>query len=232
MLGSLLLGLLLGMKHALEADHLAAVASLATRASSVTDRVRLAGLWGLGHTGAILAMGVAVLALGLALPQELAHAFEGLVGIMLIGLGADVLRRLRSHRVHFHAHRHDDGTLHFHAHAHAPAAVHRPADHVHEHPPAARALLVGGVHGLAGSAALLLVPLGAARDVADAVAWLALFGIGSIVGMCALSLAVALPLRRLSHGLASASRVVEGVVGVATIVLGGWIAVTAFVVAG
>jgi cytochrome c biogenesis protein CcdA len=214
------------MKHALEADHVAGVAALATRVSSVGDRVRLAGMWGVGHAGAITVVGVAVLALGLGLPPALARGFEGMVGIMLILLGADVLRRFRSRHVHFHAHRHDDGTLHFHAHAHEPSRVHLPADHAHEHPRTGRALLVGTAHGLAGSAALLLVSLGAAHSTADAVAYLALFGVGSIVGMCALSLAISLPLRHLSRGLGSPAHVLEGVVGVLTIALGSWIALS------
>lgn len=228
MVGPLLLGFLLGMKHALEADHVAAVAALATRSPSVGDRIKLAGTWGLGHAGTIVVFGAAVLALGLSLPPALAHAFEGAVGLMLIGLGADVLRRLRTRRVHFHTHQHGDGTLHFHAHAHERSPRHEPGHHVHEHPrsPLPRALLVGTVHGLAGSAALVLLSLEMARSAPQAFAYVAMFAVGSLVGMCALSLAISLPLRLLPERLGLASRGLEGALGVLTIVLGSWIAVT------
>ena len=229
MLGALLLGFVLGMKHALDADHVAAVAALGTGTASVSDRVKLAGLWGLGHAGALLSMGVAVLAFGLGMPPAVAHAFEGLVGIMLIVLGADVLRRLRSRRVHFHTHRHGDGMLHFHAHAHDRATVHVASTHVHEHPATTvpRAVVVGSIHGLAGSAALMLVALGASRSTAEAVLYLVLFGVGSIVGMCALSLAISLPLRRVALG--GATQTLERLLGVCTIALGSWITVSALV---
>jgi hypothetical protein len=225
LLAPLALGFLLGMKHALEADHVAAVAALSTRSSSVAERVKLAGMWGVGHAGTIVLAGAIVLALGLSLPPTLSSTFEAAVGVMLIVLGADVLRRLRSWRVHFHTHRHDDGTLHFHAHAHD----HAPATHVHEHAasPLPRALVVGSLHGLAGSAALLLLSLEMARSALEAFGYLACFAVGSIAGMCALSLAISLPLQVLPARLAAAGRGLEGALGVLTIALGAWITVTA-----
>jgi sulfite exporter TauE/SafE len=230
MVGPLLLGFLLGMKHALEADHVAAVAALATRSPSMGERIKLAGMWGLGHAGTIVIFGALVLALGLSLPPALALAqvFEGAVGLMLIALGVDVLRRLRTRRVHFHTHQHGDGTHHFHAHAHERARPHEPAHHVHEHPgsPLPRALLVGTVHGLAGSAALVLLSLEVARSAPQAFAYVATFALGSLIGMCALSLAISLPLRILPARLGVATRRLEGALGLVTIALGSWIAVT------
>jgi high-affinity nickel permease len=222
LLGPLLLGFLLGVKHALEADHVAAVAALATRSSSAAERVKLAGMWGLGHAGTLAVVGAGVLLLGLSLPPVLARVFEGAVGFMLILLGVDVLRRLRRQRVHFHTHRHADGTVHVHAHAHEGSVT-----HAHTHPVRTlpRALLVGSVHGLGGSAALLVLSVGMARSATQAFAYLALFGLGSIVGMCALSLAISLPLRHLPHRLGAASRGLEGALGTLTIALGSWIAV-------
>jgi uncharacterized membrane protein len=221
-LGPLLLGFLLGMKHALEADHVAAVAALATRSSSTRERMTLAGMWGLGHAGTLVLVGTGVLALGVSLPPVLARTFEGIVGVMLIFLGVDVLRRLRRRGVHLHRHQHEDGTVHVHAHAHEGSV-----GHVHVHPPRTvpRALLVGSLHGLAGSAALLVLAVGMAQSAAQAFAYLALFGLGSIVGMCALSLAISLPLRHLPHHLGSASWGLEGALGTLTIALGSWIAV-------
>ena len=106
MISILLLGLLLGMKHAIEADHVAALATLATRSQSLAQTVKLGAVWGLGHTLTLLLFGGLVLALDLVMPERLAQALEFAVGIMLVLLGLDVLRRISRERVHFHIHRH------------------------------------------------------------------------------------------------------------------------------
>src|SRR5204862_2619869 len=163
MFGILGLGFLLGMQHALEADHIAAVSSIAARRSHIGDIVKHGLTWGLGHTATLFVFaGVAIL-LGRAIPESVAKAIEGAVGIMLIGLGAHVLWRLWRDRVHFHRHGHDDGTVHFHAHSHAgdtvagDAVPHARAAHMHGHGFRWRTLLVGLMHGMAGSAALLVL---------------------------------------------------------------------------
>ena len=108
-------GFLLGMQHALEADHIAAVSSIAARRSEVGDIVKHGLTWGLGHTLTLFAFAGAAILLGHAIPEKLAGPLETAVGIMLVGLGAHLLWRLWRDRVHFHAHRHDDGTVHVHA---------------------------------------------------------------------------------------------------------------------
>src|SRR5262245_31763771 len=128
----LIASLLLGMRHALEADHLAAVASLATRSRSLRSTVAQGVAWGLGHTATLLAVGALCLALRSAIPPRLGEALEAVVGVMLLGLGADVLWRLRVRRVHVHVHRHTDGVVHLHAHSHSP-------DQPPDQPPAAAA---------------------------------------------------------------------------------------------
>lgn len=226
MIPILLLGLLVGMKHALEADHVAAVATLATRSASLAERVKLASMWGLGHAGTLMLLGGTVLALGVSLPDRVARTLEGVVGIMLIALGLDVLRRLRGGGVHFHRHRHGDGREHFHAHAHDPAAARAASHHEHEHARGLlpRALLVGTVHGLAGSAALVVLSLELTRSTAQALLYLAAFGLGSVAGMAALSLAISLPLGVASGRFGTAWRLVEGALGVITVALGCWMA--------
>ena len=99
-------GFLIGLRHALEADHVAAVASLVMTSRSLRQSVRLGAAWGLGHALTLLVVGGLLLASGKALPPGVAHWLEVVVGVMLIGLGADVLRRLIRQRVHFHSHRH------------------------------------------------------------------------------------------------------------------------------
>lgn len=229
MMGSLLaLGVLLGVKHALEADHVAAVAALATRRASLRQRAALGGAWGVGHALTLFAVGAAVIGLGLALPPALARIFEAAVGVVLVALGVDVLRRLRRERVHFHAHRHEDGALHLHAHAHAAEErAHDPDAHEHAHArrPLARALAVGGAHGLAGSAALVLLSTEGAASTGQAFAHLAAFSLGTMVGMTALSLAISLPLRASAPRLAPLARGLQAALGVFSVAFGLWIAV-------
>src|SRR5579864_4627569 len=106
MITLLLLGLLLGMRHALEADHVAAVASLATQSKGMRRTVLQGAVWGLGHTLTLLAVGGACLLLRAAISARLAAALEGAVGVMLVLLGADVLLRMRRRHIHLHVHRH------------------------------------------------------------------------------------------------------------------------------
>jgi len=222
----LALGFLLGMRHALDADHLAAVATLATRSRSVGHTLLQGVAWGTGHTLTLMLFGGAVLVLGLVLPARAAQALELAVGVMLVVLGADVLYRLWRERVHFHAHRHADGVAHFHAHAHREeSAPHDPARHEHRHPRGfpGRALLVGMVHGMAGSAALILLSLEALRSPAWGFAYIAIFGLGSILGMAALSAAIAVPLQLTSRHLTEAYDGLSAAVGLATLVLGCYI---------
>jgi len=216
----LLLGLLLGMRHALDADHLAAVATLVTRSRSVGHTVLQGVAWGAGHTLTLLLFGGAVLVLGLVLPEPAALALELAVGVMLVVLGAELLYRLWRGRVHFHAHRHADGAAHFHAHAHAGESLHDPDRHEHSHGFPLRALLVGMVHGMAGSAALILLSLETLRTPAWGLVYIALFGIGSIAGMAALSVAIAIPMRLTSRRLDRAHGGLSALVGLATVLLG------------
>lgn len=218
---TLLLGMLLGMRHALDADHLAAVATLVTRSRSVGRTVWQGVAWGAGHTITLLLFGGAVLVLGLVLPERAASALELAVGIMLVLLGAEVLYRLWRKRVHFHVHRHADGEKHFHAHAHAgELQAHDPDRHEHGHGFPMRALVVGMVHGMAGSAALILLSLEALRSPAWGMAYIALFGIGSIVGMAVLSVVIAIPMRLTSRRLDFAHNGLSALVGLGTIALG------------
>jgi len=192
----LTLGFLLGMRHALESDHVAAVASLASRNQSLGDSLRQGAVWGVGHTLALLFFGSIVLLLDAAIPQNLAQALEFTVGLMLIILGLDVLRRLLGERIHVHPHRHADGSFHIHAHSHTGKDPHPPV-HQHAHPGQfpLRALLVGIMHGMAGSAALILLTLHSVHSPLTGLAYILLFGVGSIGGMAALSVVIALPLR-------------------------------------
>jgi hypothetical protein len=221
MFGILGLGFLLGMQHALEADHIAAVSSIAARRSQVGDIVRHGLTWGLGHTLTLFAFAGAALLLGRAIPESMARPIETAVGIMLVGLGSHVLWRLWRDRVHFHRHGHGDGTVHFHAHSHAGEVVpHARTAHAHEHGFRWRTLLVGLMHGMAGSAALLVLTVSQASTPAVGLGYVALFGIGSMIGMGALSTLIAVPLAVTARWLTFANHGLQGAVGVVTIAIG------------
>ena len=221
MFGILGLGFLLGMQHALEADHIAAVSSIAARRSDVGDIVKHGLTWGLGHTLTLFAFAGAAILLGHAIPEHLARPLETAVGIMLVGLGAHVLWRLWRDRVHFHRHGHGDGTRHIHLHSHAGESVpHHNSAHGHDHGFRWRTLLVGLMHGMAGSAALLVLAVSQAANPAAAVAYVLLFGVGSMLGMGALSVVIAVPLAVSARWLTWANRGLQGAVGVVTIAVG------------
>ena len=221
MFGILGLGFLLGMQHALEADHIAAISSIAARRSYVANIVKHGLTWGLGHTLTLFAFAGAAILLGRAIPETVARPMETAVGLMLIGLGGHVLWRLWRDRVHFHKHGHGDGTVHFHAHSHAgETAPHVRTAHAHEHGFRWRTLLVGLMHGMAGSAALLVLAVSQASSPAVGLGYVALFGIGSMIGMGALSTVIAVPLAVSARRLAWANRGLQGAVGLATIAIG------------
>ncbi len=242
MFSILVLGFLIGMRHTLEADHVAAVATLTARAASVRQAVPLGLLWGVGHTLALAAFGLAALLSGAAVPRDLALYLELAVGVMLIGLGADVLIRMLRRRIHFHVHRHDGGVVHFHAHGHAlvhrdeAAAEHRSHDrgpdrkhgrnhdHAHAHEQAGglrlRAFLIGIMHGMAGSAVLIVLALQAMPSVGAGLVYIALFGAGSILGMVALSAAIAWPLAHWGRSLTWLHNTAYAGAGMLTIGLG------------
>ena len=215
------LGFLLGMQHALEADHIAAVSSIAARRSDVRDIVKHGLTWGLGHTLTLFAFAGAAILLGHAIPDTLARPIETAVGVMLVGLGAHVLWRLWRDRVHFHVHGHGDGTKHVHLHSHAGETVPaRASAHAAAHGFRWRSLLVGLMHGMAGSAALLVLAVSQVANPASGMAYVLLFGIGSMLGMGALSVVIAVPLAVSARWLTWANRALQAGVGAITIAIG------------
>lgn len=221
-LSLLFVGLLLGLRHALEADHVAAVASLATRNASWREAVRVAAAWGLGHAGTLFVFGAVLVLLGAQLPEGVAIALEAAVGVMLVVLGVDVLRRIRRRRIHFHVHAHGAADRHVHLHSHEHGHGH---DHPHPHRSSLRALIVGCVHGLAGTAGLVLLAVPAMSSGAQALGYLAVFGAGTIAGMIGFSLAIAVPLRFTARRLRRTTMAIELLLGATNVGLGLWIAI-------
>ncbi len=224
MSGIIFLGLLLGMQHALEADHLAAVASTNADSRGRRSIIRHSVVWGLGHMATLCAFAGVVLLSRSMVGPALAHWLEAAVGVMLILLGGNVIYRLIRERVHVHVHRHADGAVHIHAHSHASESrPHGETPHEHVHRPGfpVRSLLVGMMHGLAGSAALVVLAAAALRSPLEGLGYVLLFGLGSVLGMALLSAVIALPLSFTASHLSRAHRAIRGAAGIVSIVLGG-----------
>jgi len=191
----LLVGFMIGLRHALEADHVAAVASIVTQKQGKRAALRHGAVWGLGHTITLFALGTVALLADTLIPQYIASLLECAVGFMLLYLGLDVLWSITRKGVHFHVHQHQ-GKAHLHAHQHgADEANHKVNTHSHKHkaPFPLRTLMVGIMHGMAGSAALVVLTLNAAQNFWVGISYMLLFGIGSILGMALLSVAISLP---------------------------------------
>jgi len=223
LLSTLGLGFLIGMQHATEADHVAAVCSVASRRSSMKDISRHGIFWGVGHTLTLLAVAGTCLVLRTKVPDGLAGALEFAVGVMLVGLGLHVLYRLHRDRVHFHAHSHVNGGVHFHAHSHRDDSVpHAASPHDHRHPEGApwRTLIIGLMHGLAGSAALVVLTASSLKSPWWGVAYILTFGLGTTAGMGLFSALIAAPITLTARSLSIANRAMQLVIGFLTLGIG------------
>lgn len=187
------LGFVLGLKHATEADHVVAVSTIVTQHRSVYKSALVGALWGIGHTLALLATGLALLILRSEVPPAVTAGLEYAVAVMIAALGASVLYRLLLEKnIHVHAHAHS-GHRHVHLHAH-----HRGLEHQHDHRhgfPAwgVKSVAVGIVHGLAGSAALTLLVMQRLPGLGNGLLYIAAFGLGTVAGMILMSGLISLP---------------------------------------
>ncbi|WP_438004293.1 high-affinity nickel-transport family protein [Sorangium sp. So ce321] len=210
----LLLGFSLGMRHATDADHVIAVATVVSRVRSLGVALLIGAMWGLGHTLTLMVIGGAILLFGLVVPPHVGLAMELAVALMLIGLGGYHLTRLYraagrggppAHAAeHRHGHRHDLGW----------ADRVFGASRVYV---SLRPLLIGVVHGLAGSAAVALLVLTTVRDPRWGVGYIALFGVGTVAGMMLITGALAVPFaftRARSSGMHNALAAVAAVLSV------------------
>ncbi len=184
-LAGIVLGLLVGLRHAFEPDHLSAVSTLVAEAKDGRRGALLGAMWGLGHTLALVVVGIVLMTVGATLPEPVAAGFECVVSAMLIVLGIRAIVRapaapapaakgpftLRPVQPHWH------GPF---AHVHSEAASHL---HVTRNTAVLRPLLVGLVHGLAGSGALTALVFAELPTTSLRIAYITLFGVGSIAGM-------------------------------------------------
>jgi len=216
----LFLGFFLGMRHATDADHVVAIATIVSRERSVAGSALIGAAWGVGHTITVMAVGAAIIVFGVVIPPQLGLSMEFAVGIMLVLLGVLTLTGMGravgaahahvgvpgGHALDLHDHLHAHGDyVHRHPHGHGPGAH----GHAEEHTPLARLdrsglgriafyewlrpFAVGLVHGLAGSAAIALMVLSIIREPVAALGYLLLFGLGTIVGMMLITLILSTP---------------------------------------
>ncbi|HET7499382.1 MAG TPA: hypothetical protein VFK02_00200 [Kofleriaceae bacterium] len=175
----IVLGVLVGLRHAFEPDHLTAVSTLVSETHDARHGALLGVLWGTGHTVSLVAVGLILAIVGATLPAGAGHAFELCVAVMLVVLGVRAMTiALRGGPAHGHGHRH--------AHRHAPGEP--PPHHDHPHRPATgprrwRPFVVGLVHGLAGSGALTALVFAQLSGAGARIVYIVLFGAGSIAGM-------------------------------------------------
>jgi ABC-type nickel/cobalt efflux system permease component RcnA len=191
LISALGVGFLLGLRHALDADHVAAVSTFVSQRRGVYDSCVLGTFWGIGHTAALLLAALATTLLPLRIPPQVNRSLEALVAIVVVALGANVVRQaVGAVRVHRHEHVHD-GRRHRHLHAHVGSTT----AHTHGHPVAdvRRPLVMGALHGLAGSAAVLLLVVATRPSTLAALIYVAVFGVGSTVGMAVVSGLVGIP---------------------------------------
>ena len=251
----LAVGFFLGMRHATDPDHVIAVTTIVTRQKKAGRAALIGAFWGIGHTMTILVVGGAIILFGIAIPPRVGLSMELSVGLMLIVLGAmnvstffrDVPERFGFSSdepavVHSHAHSHGE-YVHSHPHAHSPE-LH---PHAPEQTPLARVdrllgklrgyqqvrpLVIGVVHGLAGSAAVALLVLTTIRDPLWALAYLLLFGLGTIGGMMLITLSMVSAFHFLGTGRQGFSRRLSVASGVISLAFGALLAYQICVVNG
>ena len=185
----LLIGFVLGLQHAIEADHLAAVSTIVSEKKSLWTASLVGGLWGLGHTISLFAVGLLVIFLKFQISESLETRLEAVVGGMLVLLGLNALRKLfSSERIHVHTHEHGERE-HIHIHTHGAAKA-----ETSHHRFSPRSIFIGMIQGLAGSAALMLLVVPTIRSPLLAMIYILIFGLGSIGGMVAMSFLIGVPI--------------------------------------
>ncbi len=223
------LGLIFGLKHATEVDHVVAVSTIVSQNRNLLRSAMVGALWGAGHTAALLVTGAIVLSLRVAIPDKISDWLEFGVALMILGLGVSAMwRALRKGReVHLHKHSHD-GVSHVHVHFHEATTRHdqrKASNHTHAvHAIGIKPVLVGTMHGLAGSAALTLLVLTQIESAWLGLLYLAIFGVGSIVGMLLMSGLIGLPFALSSRNLSGLHHRLQTAAAGLSIAFGLWYA--------
>ncbi len=225
LIAALALGLILGLRHALDPDHVVAVSTIVSEYRNPLRSFWVGISWGLGHTTTLFAIGIVIIALRLTIPDRMALFLEFAVGIMLVALGAQVVYNFQKKKIHQHAHGHEeDAHIHFHSHAENPA--HSPEHHdsrgVGKPFFRKKSFFIGTVHGLAGSAALTLLVLTYIDSPLAGLTYIALFGLGSVLSMGIVTIFISFPFVFSAGRMPNLNRYIQLGVGVLSILFGGF----------
>jgi len=217
----LTLGLVIGLKHAFEPDHIAAVTTQISKqknnSQSLKQRIRegiiksslIGAIWGAGHTTTLVLMGLLVYVLSINIPEVFFTGSEFLVGIMLIFLAFTTISNKKLFKIkHMHPHTHEGGIVHIHPHEH---------DGVHKH--THKSYLIGCIHGLAGSGALVVVTAAALTSIQEVLSFILIFGFGSVIGMVLVSSLIGIPFA-LSKKISSLSQTLRFVAAAVSFLIG------------
>ncbi|WP_242224610.1 sulfite exporter TauE/SafE family protein [Bacillus cereus group sp. BfR-BA-01380] len=188
-LSILALGFVLGIKHAIEPDHVIAVSTIASQSKKLF-RSTLAGVfWGIGHTATLFIIGIILIFMKGEIPEKWAMSLEFLVGIMLVYLGVTTVFSLKNLHVHQHEH---NGEEHKHIHSHIHSGKH---EHQHQHKNVSylKSMFIGLVHGLAGSGAMVLLTMSTVKNVWEAAIYILIFGVGTVIGMLFFTTIIGIP---------------------------------------
>lgn len=217
-LAILTLGFLLGLRHATEADHLAAVSTIVSERKNLLSSSIIGGLWGVGHTISLLLAGAAVIFFKFQISEDLEAKLEAAVGAMLVVLGLNALRKIffGKEKLHIHAHAHGSRShTHFHSHKNETAEE---SHHFIKLSP--RSVIIGMIHGLAGSAALMLLIVPTIKTPALALLYILIFGVGSIFGMMLMSFLIGLPFRFTAGNFINLNKLIRVAAGIFSFGLG------------
>ena len=207
-------GFLLGIRHAFDADHVAAISSFAAKNKSIKKSSLLGMFWGFGHATALLLIGLIILSLKITIPENISLLLELIVGVMLVILGVNTILTANKNKIHFHKHSHgQERHIHFHSHK-------ATKNHAHEHLPFYQSVFVGLVHGLAGSAALTLLVLAAVKSFWIGLIYILIFGIGSIAGMMAVSSIISLPFTLIPNKFEKIQKILRMGTGLTSAIIG------------
>ena len=226
LLAALVLGMLLGSKHSLDPDHVVAVSTIVSEYKNPLRSFWVGISWGLGHTTTLLIIGIVIIALRLTIPERMALLFEFAVGVMLVGLGIQVIYSFRKKKVHQHAHGHEE-EAHHHFHSHSKSPEHVP-EHHNTHgigKPFLRrkSYVIGLVHGMAGSAALTFLVLASIESPIAGLVYILLFGVGSVLSMGIMTVIIGLPFVMSAGRLPNLNRTIQFAVGSLSILFGGFL---------
>lgn len=215
LLSILALGFVLGIKHAIEPDHVIAVSTIASQSKKLW-RSSLAGVfWGIGHTATLFIIGTILIVMKGEIPEKWAMSLEFLVGIMLVYLGVTTLLSFKN--IHLHKHDHNgEVDNHKHIHTHEHSGTH---EHHHHHVSYLRSMAIGLIHGLAGSGAMVLLTMSTVKSVWEGVIYILIFGTGTVVGMLFFTTVIGIPFV-FSAKKISLNRTLTQITGVVSTVFG------------